>query len=170
MEDIQYPIQAIDAMRDFALNVIYHVVGIKMAATGFKDVLIMYSTVFKSVTDAVQDKALTASFQTAKVTPAAWASRITRCKAIAEAKEKIYIDAEIIGCFLQKGNKEWDDEVLDINKTKLKLAEKDYWDGILWPYGMCTSGASMLKVLLIITRSDRSHWPIHEERRCQGQE
>jgi hypothetical protein len=164
MEDIQYPIQAIDAMRDLALNVIYHVVGIKMAATPTKTILLMYSILFKSVTDAVQDKALTASFQTAKVTPAAWASRITRCKAIAEAKEKVYIDAEIIGCFLQQSNKEWKDLVLDINKTKLNLAVNDYWDGILWPYGMCTLGASMLKVLLIITRSDRSYWPIHEER------
>lgn len=144
-------------MRGLALNVIYHEIGIKMAETGFKTVLSKYSSLFKSVTDSVQDEALTASFQTAKVTPAAWASRITRCKAIAEAKEKVYIDAEIIGCFLQKANKEWNSEVLDINKKRLKLAEKDYWDGILWPYGMCTSGASMLKVLLIITRSDRSH-------------
>lgn len=136
MEEIQYPIQAIDAMRDLALNVIYHVIGVKMAARQLQTALFMYEGLFKKVTDAVQDKALTASFQTAKVTPAAWASRITRCKAIAEAKKKVYIDAEIIAGFLQKGNKDWDDEVLDINEAKLKLAKKDYWDGILWPYGM----------------------------------
>lgn len=165
MEEIQYPIQAIDALRDLALNVIYHVIGLNEAA---KKYLILSNGFFRNVTRAVEDKALTASFQTAKVTPAAWASRTTRCKAIAEAKETVYIDAQNLGCFLQRGNKEWEELVLDINTKKLNLAQKDYWDGILWPYGTCTSGAPTRKVLLTLTRSNRSHCPVHAERRHHG--
>jgi hypothetical protein len=169
MEGSQYPIQAIDALRDLALNVVHYVIGTKLGASS-KTILSPHQIAFNLVTAAVQNKALTASFQTAKVTPAAWATRTMRCKAIAEAKEKVYIDAEIIGCFLQNGNTEWETMRGKINTTYLQLAEKDNWDGILWPYGMCTSGASILKFLLIITRSDCSHCQVHEQRRCHGQE
>jgi hypothetical protein len=78
MNKIAYPIQVIDAVRDVILNVLFRMLWVRN-----NNFIRMFS---KLIVPAVTDEKLKTSFEDAAVSPAAWTSRITRCKAIASAR------------------------------------------------------------------------------------
>jgi hypothetical protein len=139
MDQLRYPIQAIDAIRDVVLNVMFRYLWTQRGGN-------LISTFKLMVMPAVADWNLLKAFKDAGVSPATWSSRIARCKAIEEAKKYVYIDAEIIACDLHQKNKAWKDilEGYDddtghhqgLNEQVDLLGDKA-WDGVIWPYGMC---------------------------------
>lgn len=142
---LRYPIQIVDAMRDLLLNIAFrkiythvrdHPRAAETVVAGVNDriandVIAGFGSVIANVSDA--DMRL--KLQEAGVSSAAWASRIARNRAVHLAEEVIYLDCEIIACFLQEGHKDWKTEFLDPANSHAELNKKDAWDGILWPYG-----------------------------------
>jgi hypothetical protein len=127
MQNIEYPIQLIDAIRDIIRNVGWRLLWTqngKFSITAFKGFFM----------DPLADKTLLPSFQKAKITPTAWASRIARTAAIQKAQEVVYIDIQTIAGYEQFAHRQWTEERDKINKA-LKLEGKTAWNGVLWPYG-----------------------------------
>jgi hypothetical protein len=140
MDKIAYPIQIIDAVRDVIVNILFRIFWVS------KNDFIYYFDSF--ILPAVSDEKLMASFEKAGVTPTAWASRITRCKAIASAKSAVYIDAAVIACSLHLDDKDSNNKVFgpvlqQVNKA-VGLKDKDGWDGILWPYDLLWAIATFM--------------------------
>lgn len=137
MDSIEYPIQLIDAIRDLILNILFR----KVYRSGTWLSTIALNTYWNSMLPAVSDVKLLPKFVEAGVTPAAWASRITRCKAIASATKTVFIDAATIACALhlddpfpndpKKQNKFIHQVLPQVNKSG-QMAGKDGWDGVLW--------------------------------------
>jgi hypothetical protein len=131
MDKLEYPVQIIDAVRDLVLNVLFRIFWTTAGGA--------FVRVFKTLTlPSITDDKMMASYQKAGVTPTAWASRIARCQAIAHAKQAVYIDAQILGCFLHQSNPNWKTRLEQINE-KVKLTGKSAWDGVVWPYGKFAS-------------------------------
>ena len=131
MEKLEYPVQIIDAIRDIALNILF-----RLYWTSAGGNLIRF---FGSTTlPAISDEKMLASYKKAGVTPAAWASRIARCKAIAHAKQTVYIDVENFGTFLH-AQKEAFIKVRNTINEEVQLIGDSGWDGVIWPYGKHSS-------------------------------
>jgi hypothetical protein len=124
--NIEYPIQALDAMRDLILNLAWHL--LRIHASGF---LWAFQPMILAT---VSDERMLPSFRNAGVTPTAWASRIVRYKAIEAAQNNVYIDTDTIACCLHQENEEWIQWRQAINGI-IGLEGLDAWDGVLWPYG-----------------------------------
>jgi hypothetical protein len=135
MDELEYPVQIIDAVRDLILNVTYHVI---MAKAGSLGPMIINGNFEMTLMPAISDKSMLTSFQAAKVAPTAWASRIARCEAIAGAQSSVIIDAESIACFLHLRESDWKDQgepYLKYINEQLGLNASNGWEGVTWPYG-----------------------------------
>jgi hypothetical protein len=75
MENLEYPVQIIDAIRDIVVNVVYRAMMAKMdlVGTALKP---LKTPIVSGVLGSVADESLLKSFQVAKVAPTSWASRI----------------------------------------------------------------------------------------------
>lgn len=134
MQSIEYPIQLIDAIRDIVLNVGWRLLWAqkgKSYISGFKGWFM----------EPLADTALLPSFRKAKITPTAWASRIARTAVIQKAKETVYIDIQTIAGYDQFNDGQWTKGRDEINKA-LKLKGDSAWNGVLWPYGECTTSCN----------------------------
>lgn len=124
---LRYPIQIIDAIRDLVLNLLWHLIQIR--APHF---LWAFETM---VISTLSDHNLVQSMRAASTSPAAWASRIARCKAIELAQHHVYIDTDTIACCLHRDDNDWKKQRRSINDV-LGLFGGEEWDGNVWPYGM----------------------------------
>jgi hypothetical protein len=127
MQNIEYPIQLIDAIRDIILNVSWRLLWTqngKFYMNGFKGLFMK----------PLADDTLLPSFRKAKITPTAWASRIARTAVIQKAQEVVYIDIQTIAGYEQFRDEQWTKERDKINKA-LNLEGETAWNGVLWPYG-----------------------------------
>jgi hypothetical protein len=130
MDKLQYPIQAVDGIRDFMYNLIFR----RMWATDKDDA----PTFRQIVIPRLNDRNIKPLLDQAGITAAAWASRIARYEAITAARSQVYIDAAAIACWLHKADKSWNTNGqpnLDWLNEQLKLKGKDQWDGVIWAYG-----------------------------------
>lgn len=137
MDKLEYPIQIIDAIRDLILNILFR----KVWTSTYLTRSMALGRYWSKMVPALADARLLSKFHDAGVTPAAWASRITRCKAVSSAKSTVYIDAATIACALHlddpypkdpKKQNRFIHEVLPTVNEKGQMDGKDGWDGVLW--------------------------------------
>jgi phosphatidylserine/phosphatidylglycerophosphate/cardiolipin synthase-like enzyme len=117
-----YPVQFADALRDLLINVNAPAL---VASNNFKGLVRLVQSSADSDSSLSMLKLMGCS-------PAAWASRIVRVQAIANAKSGVYMSNQMIVCGMQKGHAGYDGMVDVLNASKPK---EQAWDGFLWPYG-----------------------------------
>jgi hypothetical protein len=105
MKEIPYPVQIIDAIRDVALNVLWHIVPtdkptsvplVEWIMRDDSDFAVFADLAATKVTDEKAAKlraipSITKVFKTVEVNPVAWASRYTRKFAIENATKSVYL-------------------------------------------------------------------------------
>ena len=131
-----YPVQFVDGLRDLLVNVN---APAAIAAGGFKGLV-------RQIRTSADTEGIMAMLRSFGFSPAAWASRIIRVNAIANAKTSVYMSNQMIVGALQKGNASYDEVVKKLNTGKAKNQE---WDGYLWPYGKAITHRSKHKLMTI---------------------
>ncbi|KAK1757295.1 hypothetical protein QBC47DRAFT_442096 [Echria macrotheca] len=130
MTEVQFPVQMIDALRDLALNIVWHLV--QTLPPWFKLGALSEITRFR---EQVEDDNVDIQRTLAQMNihPAAWASRRVRVQAILAAKKSVKMSVEHFAFYGldPKRQKEWK-EVVD----SVEAAAKKKWDGYLWPYDL----------------------------------
>ena len=133
MNDIKYPVQFVDAVRDMLLNIVWQA-GIGTSASSEKalgDLMIKAVNMLRDDGSFISDYV----YSILGINPAAWATRYARTKAIATATQSVYIGQQTIVNYLQVGNGAFDGVVQSIN-TSLGLKDAPRkWNGYIWPFG-----------------------------------
>lgn len=141
----RYPVQIIDAMRDTLLNIVFRKIWTSVKHSRSVQPLEDVCWALDHVLPCLDDSLLKGKIHEAGITPAAWASRIARNKAISLAEKSIHMDIEIIGSFLQELHGNWKKTLLELANSKTQLSGADAWDGILWPYDLIRHLADFMR-------------------------
>ena len=132
----EYPVQFVDGLRDILVNVN---APAAVAAGDFKGLV-------RQIQTSGDAEGIMGVLRGFNFSPAAWASRTARVKAIANAKTSVYMSNQMIVGGLQKGNASYDIAVKTLNEGK---AKNQIWDGYLWPYGKIIAYRSRHKLLTL---------------------
>ena len=177
MNDIQYPVLIIDAMRDLLLNAWYQYMADKSDEALGKSLY----TINLLLSDDVQTNMFTVSAKSAiflplRINPAAWASRTSQVRAIAAAKTSVIICQQMLVDYLQaksdsekEEESEWQTKVVRPLNQHLKInnSPKQKWDGFIWPFGKWRSRSPLLYLvrdinILTSTRPPDCNWPSNQ--------
>jgi hypothetical protein len=145
MNNIKYPVQAIDAIRDIILNLAWENLNpTGEGPDGLK---------FMALAGYLNDDSLTTTqdFQELGINPTAWASRYARTQAIAYANDSVVLCQQTLVQCLSIGKGPYDDIVRNANKGIGALDENGVvvpgrhpWSGAVWAFG--ESGTSALLI------------------------
>ena len=139
MTPIRFPVQMIDALRDLAMNTVWHIAH-HLTDKAVSDKAVKALSIFMG---QLKDTSLLDTFSKMDIHPAAWASRHVRVEAITRATKSVKMSVEHFAYSDLQGKTEWDAIVTDTNARVASLNKIDpnqlpdnlKWDGILWPYG-----------------------------------
>lgn len=158
MTHIRYPVQMVDALRDVAVNALWHLTHQVATETDVIDTL-KRAAVMKSLSnfvESVKDTKLRDTLGKMKIHPAAWASRLVRVGAIASAQKCVRMSVEhLVYCDLV-GQKKWQEVMASVDGMTagiLKVEDaksldlKHKWNGWLWPYGKFATYLTVLPYL-----------------------
>lgn len=159
MTDFDYPIQVVQALKDLVMNVVWQSFNSKSwvksqvkswtkseklanftqnnaiqgVAVLLVDDLFTEQQVSRDHLSKAIGSTLSNPYKTLRVNPTAWASRMTRLNAIANAQKSVVICQHRITLPPLGGNAKIK-YVENINKH-LALGDDRKWDGYAWPYG-----------------------------------
>ncbi|KAE9378673.1 hypothetical protein N431DRAFT_460007 [Stipitochalara longipes BDJ] len=169
MAKIPYPVQVIDAIRDIAMNVMWHILpeneqGLTLSRVDYAlrddsnaafltDIKDRVGVVLAGIGlgQAEPVPRIKEIFTNLQVNPIAWASRFARKVVVEEAVKSVHISQQMLVDNLQNGNEDYRTEVQNINNRIAKISKGDTkWDGALWPYGakLLSNITSPAKILL----------------------
>lgn len=163
MADLRYPVQIVQLLKDLILNIAWSRLS-KVDETAddqtkklFKMLpiqgiaMILVNALFAEKHDS-RDQLLQAigrplinPYKDLQINPNAWASRMTRLNAIANATESVVICQQRI---VLNPNDDQQKAYELMNDTMLLKGEQR-WDGMAWPYGMRNSITNMHVPLLM---------------------
>ena len=127
-----YPVQAVDAARDFLLN---RVMPSLQATSKFKEMV----TLANLASDNNAIAQALSSF--GGFSPAAWASDTARIWAIQNATSTVYTSGQMLVGALQRSDTTYKAMVSTYNTGKPK---EQWWDGYLWPYDLLLAFATVI--------------------------
>ena len=157
---VRFPVQFIDALRDIVRNVFWNILqSLDSKLFGVTLKALAYNTVAQQLSNKAMLGKNGLASQNVNISPAAWASRVARCHAIATAKTSVRICTELFATFLMEQhetqvtgpvatqgagndpNKKSEDDPKDAYKEILatinkNLDPKSQWNGRIWPFGM----------------------------------
>ncbi|KAK0616218.1 hypothetical protein B0T14DRAFT_604565 [Immersiella caudata] len=139
-----YPPQAIDALRDLALN---KKIPALVGAGKFAEII-------TSIKEASDDSFKARLLNLAGYSPATWASDTARISAIRSAKSTVYTSGQMLVGALQRSDDSYKEMVRTTNKDK---PNAQWWDGFLWPYDLLLAFATVILRLRDTKKDAASH-------------